>query len=55
MLPQLAERMNAHYDEVSKRYRLLFERPDPPGSQVSVTLAGSGLTFRLFIDRRMEQ
>lgn len=55
VLPQLAERMNAHYGAVSTRYRLLFERPDPPGSQVSVTLAGSGLTFRLFIDRRMPQ
>ena len=53
VLPRLAERMNDHYDLVSKRYRLIFERPNPPGMQVSVSVTGNDLAFSLFIDRRM--
>ena len=53
VLPRLAERMNAHYDVVSKRYRLIFERPDPPGMRLSVSLMGTDLAFRLYMDRRM--
>lgn len=53
VLPRLAERMNDHYDRVSKRYRLIFERPNPPGMQVSVSVTGNDLAFSLFIDRRM--
>jgi hypothetical protein len=53
VLPRLAERMNDHYDMVSKRYRLIFERPNPPGMQVSVSVTGNDLAFSLFIDRRM--
>ena len=53
VLPRLAERMNDHYDTVSKRYRLIFERPNPPGMQVSVSVTGNDLAFGLFIDRRM--
>ena len=53
VLPELAERMNDHYDTVSKRYRLLFERPDPPGMRLSVSVTGNDLAFGLFLDRRM--
>ena len=53
ILPQLAERMNEHYDTVSKRYRVVFERPDPPGERISVSVAGSGIGFNLYLDRRM--
>ncbi len=53
VLPRLAARMNDHYDRVSKRYRLIFERPNPPGMQVSVSVTGNDLAFSLFIDRRM--
>lgn len=53
VLPNLAARMNDHYDTVSKRYRLLFERPDPPGTRLSVSVTGADLAFSLFIDRRM--
>lgn len=55
VLPALAERMNDHYDIVSKRYRLLFERPDPPGTRLSVSVTGNDLAFGLFLDRRMPQ
>ena len=55
VLPALAERMNDHYDTVSRRYRLLFERPDPPGMRLSVSVTGNDLAFGLFLDRRMPQ
>ena len=55
VLPNLAARMNDHYDTVAKRYRLLFERPDPPGTRLSVSVTGADLAFRLFIDRRMSR
>ena len=55
VLPRLAERMNDHYDKVSKRYRLLFERPDPPGMRLSVSVIGNDLAFSLFLDRRMSR
>lgn len=55
VLPRLAERMNEHYGAVSKRYRLIFERPDPPGTRVTVSLLGGDVAFRLFMDRRMPQ
>ena len=53
VLRRLAERMNAHYAVVSKRYRLIFERPDPPGMRLSVSLTGNDLAFSLYMDRRM--
>ena len=53
-LRRYAERLNAHHAEVSKRYRVLYEPPDPRGAQIS---AGSrpGVNIRLFVDLRMEQ
>ena len=54
-LTALATRMNAHYDRVSTWYRLIYERPDPPGSSVSVRLSSRpGVRFNLFGDRRMQ-
>ena len=29
-LPELATRLGNHYDQVSQRYRVVYERPDPP-------------------------
>ena len=53
VLPRLAERLSDQYDLVSKRYRLLFERPDPPGTRLSVSVTGNDLAFSLFLDRRV--
>ena len=53
VLPRLAERLSDQYDLVSKRYRLVFERPDPPGMRLSVSVTGNDLAFSLFLDRRM--
>ena len=54
-LPELATRLGDHYDEVSLRYRVIYERPDPPGASVSVGVARAGVVAEPFIDRRMPQ
>ena len=54
VLTEVATRMGTHFDEMSGRYRLLFERPgDTPGAALAATVVGAGLTMRLFADRRM--
>lgn len=54
-LTGVAERMNAHYENVSRRYRVVYERPNPPGAQISasVTRPGAGITG-LFAGLRMQ-
>ena len=55
-LTNLASRMNAHYERVSNWYRVLYERPDPPGTRLTAGVtARPGILFNLFIDRRMLQ
>lgn len=54
-LLELATRMNTHYDRVSNWYRVIYERPDPPGTSVSVRLnTRPGVRFNLFLNRRMQ-
>ncbi len=51
----LAERMNAHYENVSRRYRVVYERPNPPGAQISATITRSGARIAgLFGGLRMQ-
>ena len=50
---QLAADMAAHYDQASIRYRVLYERPDPSGQGVSVSVTRPGVNLQLFGDRRM--
>ena len=51
----LAERMNAHYENVSKRYRVVYERPNPPGERISASLSRSGAFITgLFAGLRMQ-
>ena len=51
----LATDMGIRYQDLSSRYRLVYERPDPPGDSVTVGVErrGIGLT-RLFPDRRLD-
>ena len=51
----LATDMGIRHDDLSSRYRVVYERPDPPGDTVTVRVerAGIGLT-RLFPDRRLD-
>ena len=53
-LPELATRLGNHYDQVSQRYRVVYERPDPPGSSLSVGVARQGVVAQPYIDRRIE-
>ena len=52
-LQQLATDMAAHWDQVSIRYRVIYERPDPAGRNVSVNVTRPGLDLQLFGDRSM--
>ena len=54
-MTQLAADMGAHYDAVSTRYRLTFERPDPPGQRVMMRVTRPQVALRLFRDRAMER
>ena len=53
-MERYAERLNEHHAEVSKRYRVLYEPPDPRGAQISAG-ARPGVNIRLFVDLRTEQ
>ena len=51
----IADRMNAHYENVSKRYRVVYERPNPPGAQISASLTRPGARITgLFAGLRMQ-
>ena len=52
-LRQLAADMAAHHEQASIRYRVIYERPDPPGQLVSVSVTRPGVDLQLFGDRRM--
>ena len=54
-LSELATRLGAHFVEVSKRYRVLYERPDPPGARITLGVTRSGVSVKLFADRRMPE
>ena len=54
-LPELGTRLGNHYDQVSQRYRVIYERPDPPGANLSVGVARQGVVARPYVDRRIEQ
>ena len=56
MLVSIAERMNAHYENVSKRYRVVYERPNPPGARISASVVRPGARITgLFAGLRMPQ
>ena len=52
-LRQLATDMATHWDQASIRYRVIYERPDPPGESVSVSVTRPGVNLQLFGDRSM--
>ena len=54
-MTELATDTGIRYRDLSSRYRVVYERPDPPGSSVTVgsDRANIGLT-RLFPDRRID-
>ena len=53
-LRQLAARMGSHFDDMSTRYRLVFERPgETPGARMTAGIVGPNYKLQLFRDRRM--
>ena len=51
-MTELATQLGDHFATTSKRYRVVYEVPDPPGDSISAGVRASG-TVRLFVDRRM--
>lgn len=54
-LTTIATRMGEHFDQISNRYRVVYEKSAPPGAQISLQLGRSGATASLFASRRMPQ
>ena len=52
-LRQLATDMAAHWEQASIRYRVIYERPDPGGQSVSVSVTRPGVDLQLYGDRSM--
>jgi hypothetical protein len=53
-LSEFATQMGDHFDAMSSRYRIEFERPgDTPGAQVGAQLQGPNYKIQLFRDRRV--
>jgi hypothetical protein len=53
-LRKLATQMGSHFDDMSTRYRLVYERPgETPGARISASIVGPNYKLQLFMDRRM--
>lgn len=52
-LRQLATDMASHWEQASIRYRVIYERPDPAGQSVSVSVTRPGVDLQLYGDRSM--
>lgn len=53
-MTRLAADMGAHYDEMSTRYMLTYQRPDPPGQRVMMRVTRPAVALRLYRSRAME-
>lgn len=53
-LTTLATEIGTHFDDMSSRWRVVYECPDPPGDRISVGVNRPGVGVRVFGHRRME-
>ena len=53
-LTTLATEIGTHFDDMSSRWRVVYERPDPPGDRISVWVNRPAVSVRVFAHRRME-
>ncbi len=54
-LTRIATRLGENYEQVSKRYRIIYEKPDPPGTQISIQLNRPGYNVTgLFASNRIQ-
>lgn len=55
-LASMATQMGEHFDAMSDRYRIVYERPgDTPGAQIGAGIVGPNYKMQLSMDRRMPQ
>ena len=53
-LAEVGTQMGEHFDAMSSRYRIEYERPgDTPGAQIGAGITGPNYTMQLFSDRRV--
>ena len=53
-LAEFATRMGEHFNAMSSRYRIEYERPgDTPGAQIGAGIVGPDYTMQLFANRRV--
>ena len=53
-MTKLATDIGTHYDEISTRYLLTYERPDPPGQRIMMRVTRPAVALRLYRDRAIE-
>ena len=54
-MTRLANDMGAHHAEMSTRYVVTYDRPDPPGPRVTVRVTRPEVALRLFRDRAIDR
>ena len=54
-MARLAADIGAHHERASDLYIVAYQRPDPPGSHVSVRASRPGVALRAFPDRRIDR
>lgn len=54
-MEKLATDMGTLYEEASNRYRVVWERPDPSGDNISLSVLRPGVGVRLFGGRELDQ
>jgi hypothetical protein len=56
-LPEFAMKLGTHYEQISQRYRVVYERPDPAlaGASLSIWVAREGVVAQGYMDRRIPQ
>ena len=54
-MAELGAALGAHYDEMSSRYVVVYERPDPPGRRVRIRVTRPAVGVRLYPDRSLDR
>ncbi|MCY4025277.1 MAG: hypothetical protein OXH75_03055 [Acidobacteria bacterium] len=54
-MAELGAALGAHYEEMSSRYVVVYERPDPPGRRVRVRVTRPAVGVRLYPDRSLDR
>ena len=52
-MAELGAELGAHYEEMASRYVVVYERPDPPGRRVRVSVTRPAVGVRMFPERNL--